>query len=99
MPAATDPAPKARSILVVDDDPGVVRLIEKSLVRKGFVTTSASSGSAAIEILRNGLFDLLLLDLKLPDIDGRDLVTELAGLRHSIPFVVITGQGRRAGGG
>ena len=93
MPATTDPAPKARSILVVDDDPGVVRLIKKSLVRKGFVTTSASSGSAAIEILRNGLFDLLLLDLKLPDIDGKDLVTELAGLRHSIPFVVITGQG------
>jgi signal transduction histidine kinase len=39
------------------------------------------------------MFDLLLLDLKLPDIDGKDLIAEFAELRRSIPFVVITGQG------
>lgn len=81
------------SILVVDDDLGVLRLIEKSLIREGYSALKASSGQEAIRVLREQTVDLILLDLKLPDIEGADLIGKIAALNRRIPFVVITGQG------
>src|SRR4030095_5333228 len=89
MPDAEAPAP----ILVVDDDAGLLRLVEKSLQREGFATTTASSGKEAISWLTRNTAELMLLDLKLQDIDGRELVSHLASLGRAVPFIVITGQG------
>ena len=86
-------APSTARILVVDDDPGVVRLVGKRLKAEGFTTATAGSGEAAMAWLAAERADLMLLDLKLPDMDGKELITHLESKGCSIPFVIITGQG------
>ena len=86
-----DPAPA--NILIVDDDQGLLRLVERTLRRDGFATITASSGREAIDWLCKNSANLMLLDLKLQDIEGRELINHLADLHRSVPFVIITGQG------
>ncbi len=80
-------------ILVVDDDVGLSRLIAKALDREGLATITAASGQDAIAWLAINTADLMLLDLKLPDIKGKDIINRLAEMGRSVPFVIITGQG------
>src|SRR6266536_2468727 len=88
----SDAAPPA-TVLIVDDDRGLLRLVEKSLRREGFTTATASSGREAINWLKERAADLMLLDLKLPDIEGKELIGQLAQIQRPVPFIVITGQG------
>src|SRR5689334_13998489 len=81
------------TVFIVDDDHGLVRLISKSLQRDGFVTAGAESGEAALAWLKVNRADLMLLDLKLHDIEGQVLVERLASECHCPPFIIITGQG------
>ncbi len=81
------------SILIVDDDLGLLRLVEKALKREGFATSTAGSGQEAIAWLAVNRADLMLLDLKLPDIEGKELIIHLADVGRSVPFIIITGQG------
>ena len=87
------PDPVPAHILIVDDDVGLLRLVEKALRREKYLTTTASSGREAITCLGKDRMDLMLLDLKLKDIEGKELVCRLADTGRSIPFVIITGQG------
>jgi signal transduction histidine kinase len=81
------------SILIVDDDQGLLRLVDKALRREGFATTTAISGHEALEWLTRNTADLMLLDLKLHDIEGKELVSHLVSVGRSVPFIIITGQG------
>jgi len=81
------------TILVVDDDVGLVRLIGKALEREGFNAVSADSGARALEWLVQNQADLMLLDLKLQDLEGRALVERLVREKRCPPFIIITGQG------
>jgi signal transduction histidine kinase len=81
------------TILVVDDDPGLARLIERTLRREGLVTGVALSGAEAIEWMNHHHANLVLLDLKLPDFHGKDLIDHLDALHDHVPFIIITGQG------
>lgn len=89
MPASR-PSP---TILVVDDDPGLTRLIERTLRREGFATACAGSGQEAAEWLRRNAAVLLLLDLKLPDGEGAASVETIRSTGQDVPFIIITGQG------
>jgi PAS domain S-box-containing protein len=80
-------------IFVVDDDQGLLRLIEKALQREGFSTVTAASAKDAIDWLSKNSADLMLLDLKLPDIEGKKLINHLASIQRETPFIIITGQG------
>ena len=80
-------------ILVVDDDPGLTRLIERALRREGCQTAAVGSGLEATEWLKQHRADLLLLDLKLPDMEGPALVESMLSMGRSVPFIIITGQG------
>src|ERR1017187_2011341 len=82
-----------RTIFIVDDDRGLLRLIEKALQREGFRTAVAPSGQEALRWLAANAPDLLLLDLKLQDMEGKELIRRLSETLHLPPFVVITGQG------
>ncbi len=89
MPDATP----ANRVLVVDDDAGLLRLIEKALKREGFAATILSSGRDATAWLAKNTTDLMLLDLKLQDTEGEELVNQLLAVGRSLPFIIITGQG------
>ncbi len=81
------------AILVVDDDHGLLRLVEKALQREGFTTAAAPSFQEALAWLQDHQPDLMLLDLKLGDIEGKELIDRLEAAGKIVPFIVITGQG------
>ena len=81
------------TILVVDDDPGLSRLIERELRREGFQTATVGSGQEATDWLLQQRADLLLLDLKLPDMEGPALIESMVSMGRPVPFIIITGQG------
>ena len=83
----------AATLLVVDDDRGLLRLAAKALERHGFSVATAASGSEAIAWLKENKPDLLLLDLKLQDSDARQVISQLSDLKRLAPFLIITGQG------
>ncbi len=87
------PSVSPPTVFVVDDNEGLTRLIQKALEREGFSAVVANSGKDAITWLIRNRADLMLLDLKLPDIEGKALVDHLAEIHRSVPFLVITGQG------
>ena len=70
------PAENAR-ILVVDDDKGLLDLLERMLTRLGAVPSLVETGGEALETLKNQQFDLVILDLMLPDIDGLDVLAQI----------------------
>ena len=59
-----------RSILLVDDDPAIVRYLRHGFERRGYKVTSATDGVDAIELLRKQSFDGLVLDLHMSEMDG-----------------------------
>jgi two-component system cell cycle sensor histidine kinase/response regulator CckA len=80
-------------ILLVEDENGLCRLIKKRLERRKFRVEVAGTGGEAIERLSINPDMILLLDYRLPDMTGREVVERLSAAGHDIPFVVITGQG------
>src|SRR5215468_5158383 len=80
-------------ILLVDDDQGLLMLMEKALRREGFSTATAASGADALGWLAGREAGLMLLDLKLQDIEGKELIRQLAESHRCPPFIIITGQG------
>jgi PAS domain S-box-containing protein len=81
------------TVLIVDDDRGLARLIDRALQREGFTTATANSGKGALDWLAGHQAALMLLDLKLQDLEGKELVEQLAKARRCPPFIIITGQG------
>lgn len=81
------------TILVVDDDQGLLILLGDALRAEGWNVTAIASGAEALAWLKKNSTDLLLLDLKLRDLDGQGFIAALAGTARSVPFIIITGQG------
>jgi PAS domain S-box-containing protein len=90
---AVDKIDESLSILVVEDDDGLRRLIQKRLERKKFEVEALGTGEDALVRLMSNPDVLLLLDYKLPDMTGRELIETLIGNGYSVPFVIITGHG------
>ena len=77
-------------ILIAEDEPGIVRFLEKGLRAQGYATASASDGDLALQLAQTGEFDLMLLDLGLPGRDGFAVLTELRRRRVRLPVIVLT---------
>lgn len=80
-------------ILVVDDDKGMLRLLQKALEREGFEAVCASSAGEAVEWLAANRAELLLLDLQLQDRTGQEVIEQLTATERCPPFLIMTGQG------
>ena len=80
-------------ILVVDDDEGLLLLMAEVLRDAGHEVTTAGSGQAALGYLGTNPPDLMLLDLKMKDVDGPTLLENLERGEARVPFIVVTGQG------
>lgn len=91
-PVVPSPA-QPTSILVVDDDEGLLLLMADALRAEGYEVTTADSGKDARAWLQRHTPDLMLLDLKLKDSDGPALVANLQQEKTLVPFIVVTGQG------
>ncbi|HUF64061.1 MAG TPA: response regulator [Verrucomicrobiales bacterium] len=78
-------------VLAVDDDPGLQRIFREFLSRSGFGQIVVASGAEAIEENRRQTFDLVFLDLHLPDMGGDQVYAALREQSPDLPIVIITG--------
>lgn len=70
---AGDSAPAKKRILVIDDERSVVELVERILKARGYQVDSVYDGQTAIKIVENQFYDLIMADLKMPEIGGMDV--------------------------
>ncbi len=80
----------AHSILVVDDEPLLRRSLALILQRAGYQVTMAASAVEALQCLQAGPFDLIFLDLKMPEMDGLTLLGEMRTHGPEIPVFILT---------
>lgn len=79
------------TVLVVDDDPALQTLFKQFLKKAGFGRIVVGTGAEAIAYADKQRFDLVFLDLKLPDIPGDELYAKLKAKHPDLPIVIITG--------
>ncbi len=94
--APTD-APQIR-VLVVDDEEDFATALVARLTRRGFEAVPAFSGREALAILARREFDVVLLDLKMPEMDGLTTLQEARKLDPTVAVVVLTGHGNVSSG-
>jgi len=80
---------KKTRVLVVDDDVEILRLIRRVLEMEGFRVTMAESGEAAIKEMEGEQFDLLVLDLMLPGVDGISVCKQIRDF-STLPIIILT---------
>lgn len=85
--AGTTPA-----VLVIDDDPGLRELLDEYLSGRGFETRCAASGEDGLEVLATRPFDLVVLDLTLPDLDGLEVCRRIR-VASQVPILMLTARG------
>jgi two-component system OmpR family response regulator len=79
-----------RSIMVVEDDDELRGIVASSLREEGFHVHAVATGAAALELVGEALADLLVIDIGLPDTDGRDLCQALRGRGIQTPVLFLT---------
>jgi len=84
---------KARRVLIVDDDKNIRFTLPLALEPLGIETDTASDGEEALTKLGEREFDLILLDLKMPGIDGIEVLRRIRRIRPDIPVIMITAYG------
>src|SRR6185436_7102435 len=84
---------ESTSVLVVDDEPGIALLCDRILGRAGYEVISETNPSAAIEDLQQKRFDLLLVDIRMPEVDGFDVISRAQMVQPDIAVLVMTGFG------
>jgi DNA-binding response OmpR family regulator len=86
---------RATRILYVEDEPSIAEPFRQALVREGFVATVAGTAREALDLVGELHPELVLLDLGLPDADGRDVCRELRR-RSDVPIIMVTARDSEA---
>ncbi len=81
------------SLLLVDDEEGFVNVIANRLGKRGIDTVKAISGTAGIQALRKQDFDVAVLDLKMEDMDGIEVLKIFKKMVPEMPVIMLTGHG------
>ena len=82
--------PASPHILLVDDEVLAIIALEQSLLDEGFRVTTAFDGREALEHWRDGPFDALVTDLRMPVMDGNELIRRTRAQRPTLPVIVMT---------
>ena len=77
-------------LLVVEDDPAIASFLVKGLKEAGFAVDHAASGGAALEMASSTTYDLAVVDLMLPGLDGLGLIEELRRRRITVPVIILS---------
>ena len=79
------------TILVVDDDQVILQSFARTLEQRGYDVETAATGHEAIVRCKNVSYDVVLLDIKLPNIDGTQLLKELHAVSDTMIKIMVTG--------
>jgi len=82
-------------VLVVEDESTIARPLRRALEREGYAVSLCENGHSALRLARTWEPDVILLDLLLPDMDGRDVAREIRS-RSQVPIIMVTARGEEA---
>jgi len=82
---------QTKSILIIDDDETIQAVLKEILQLEGYVVETAATGKEAIEKSQANFFNLSIIDIKLPDMEGTELISELNKADPQMIKIVITG--------
>jgi two-component system cell cycle response regulator len=82
---------KQDSVLIVDDDIKLLDVFKSALKSEGHPCKTATSAMSALELINEFVFDIMITDIKLPDIDGLELTTKVKRLKPGMIVIVMTG--------
>jgi two-component system nitrogen regulation response regulator NtrX len=82
-----------RTILVVDDEPGIVQSLSGLLKDEGYTVVTAESGGEALDLLGRAQVSLVMLDLRLPDLDGLEVLRRIKSEDPDLPVIMISAHG------
>jgi two-component system alkaline phosphatase synthesis response regulator PhoP len=82
--------------LVVEDDAGIRRLVERLLLRRNIEVDTAVDGQTALDKLRTGRYTILILDLMVPKVNGFEIIDFLKREKLSIPVAVVSAVSQQA---
>lgn len=77
-------------ILIVDDQFGIRTLLNEVLIKEGYTVFKASNGLQALHIVENNMLDLVLLDMKLPGMDGVEVFKRMKKIQEDIRIIFMT---------
>ena len=80
-----------QTILIVDDDESVLNALQVALEGADYNPLTAISGEAALDILSSEDVDLIILDIYMPEIDGKQIFTAVKEIEPEVPIIIITG--------
>lgn len=80
-------------ILIVDDDEGLIHFLHRFFVKQGYAVQSCSNGQSALELIAAEQFDLILLDYKMPGLNGLDTLREVRRAQVKTPVIIMTAFG------
>ena len=92
----TTPPDNAASILIVEDDEPTQKLLQAVLRRYGYASEVASNGEEGIARLRAGSYDVVVLDIMMPQVGGRAVVDFLSSETRKVPVIVCSAAGPSA---
>src|SRR5512140_2020039 len=81
------------TVLVVDDEPGIALLCKRMLTRAGYLVTPLTDPRVATEWLKQNKADLLLVDIRMPEVDGFEVIAAARQLQPDLAVLVMTGFG------
>ncbi len=82
--------PKLESILIVDDDVSLTKILREELSEVGYEVEVINDSSEALNRLQNEFYDLILLDLKMPEVDGFEILKDLRSKEYPGKIIVMT---------
>lgn len=81
----------AKTILIVDDEPGIRTMVQFELSQQGYGVLTADSGVRALELVKDEKVDLILTDMRMPQMDGLDLIIQVRKGHPQLPIILMTG--------
>jgi DNA-binding response OmpR family regulator len=86
--------PKDKTVLVVDDESDVRIVVETILVKHGYRVVQAKDGAEALQLLSRRKFDLVVLDIMMPRVDGYQVMEHMKSKGLEVPVVMLTAKGQ-----
>jgi DNA-binding NtrC family response regulator len=81
------------TVLIVDDEKNILLTLSQALQLEGYRTALAASGQLALELLANRPIDIVLMDVKMPDLDGLSALERVRAVRPDLPVIMMSGHG------
>ena len=83
-------------VLVIDDDQAILRMLRLCMSTAGMTVVTADGGRTALQSLDQDNFDVIVLDLQMPDMDGRAFYHEMTSSGHAEPVIILSAYGAEA---